>query len=306
LKGELKPSELQSLTFKENWLAHFSHSFSQSVATLAPESFKEGIRRNLFSPFSYRRVGSDSIEKSLKWCESKGVQVLRNVELKDISFDQGKNLSGFEVRTQRPGIFKASQFVICLTAEEAGMISSKIQTALFGTRIQEPEWAWVRYRLQFQGKGPMSQLTRKQLPHHCLVVDDLWLPWSHENLIVLQQTSSKDQFDAWIKIPNTQRFHSQYLTQRAEKIKQVLENKLPENEVMIIDLPLESKATFQKVGPTRHPVFSRALHLLRMHLKIKNISFDSPEYWESLSWEGQFAHQEKIYQQLKSWWDHKE
>jgi hypothetical protein len=45
---------------------------------------------------------------------------------------------------------------------------------------------------------------------------------------------------------------------------------------------------------------------LRARKNVANIYFDSPEYWRALSWEGQFEHQASIFEELKSWWDHKE
>lgn len=307
IQENLNSNQLRNLNFKQSWLAHFSHALTSSVSTLAPESIKEGLKRNLFLPFFVRQVTDQGLEKSLKWCESQGVKVLRDVELKDLSFEEGKKLGSFEVRTDRPGLFKAEQFVVCLTAEECGMLGSKIQSAIFGQQVHEPEWAWVRFRIQFQSEGPVSHLTRDQIPQHCIVIDDLMLPWTHENFLVLQKVSKlKDHFDAWMKIPNAQRFHSQYLQERAKQIKQMLEARVPENQVLLVDLPIEAGSTFQQIGPARHPIFSRALRVLRKKLQVKNVILDSPENWNSLSWEGQFEHQRKIFEVLKAWWDRKE
>jgi len=306
IRGETRIEALRSLSFRETWPAHFSHGLTSSVSTIAPEAFKEGLRRNLFSPFFVRQATSEGFEKSLKWCESKGVKILRGVELKDLSFEESRKLAGFEVRTDRPGIFQAEQFVICLTAEECGMLSHKIQNSLFGNTVHEPEWAWLRYRIRLQGKGPLAHLTRDQIPQHCVVIEDLMLPWTHENLLILQRTPVKDQFDAWMKIPNTQRFHSQYLQERAFKLKTLLESKVPENEMLLLEMPLEAEATFQEVGPARHPIFSRALRILRKDRSVKNLMLHSPESWGSLSWEGQFEYQKDIFKVLKNWWDKKE
>lgn len=306
IQGKVGLEAIRNMSFQETWLAHMSHAFTSSVSTLSPEAYKEGLRRDLFNSFYIRQVGAHGLEKSLQWCESKGVTVLRNVELKDLSFEESKLLSGFEVRTDRPGIFKAEQFVICLTAEECGMLSHKIQNALFGNQVHEPEWAWLRYRIRLQGKGPLAHLTRDQIPYHCILISDLMLPWTHENLLVLQRTQAADQFDAWMKIPNTQRFHSQYLQERALKMRALLESKIPENEMILLEMPVEAETTFQEVGPARHPIFSRALRVLRKNIGIRNVALDSPERWNSLSWEGQFEHQDQIFENLKAWWERKE
>lgn len=298
---------LKGFSFKDSWLAQISHAMTSTVDTLSPEASKEGMRRNLFSPFLIRESTVQGLEKSLKWCEAQGVEVLRHVEVKDLAFRDKQTLGSLEIRQDKPRLFSAEQYVFCLTAEEAGMLSQKVQHVLFGSRILEPEWAWVRYRIQLKERRPLSEMTRHQIPAHCVVIEDLMLPWSHENFVILRRrTGPSDEFDAWMKIPNNQRFQSQYLQERGLKMKAFIEARLPDNEMEILDLPKEASSTFQQVGPARHPIFSRALRSLRTSDQMGNISFDSPEYWKALSWEGQFEHQRQIFQRLKSWWDRKE
>jgi len=298
---------LRRQPFQSNWPAQLAHHLTSSVDTLSTESLKEGLKRPLLEDFYIRQVTPAGHAKSLKWCEEKGVKVLRNVEVKDLVFEERNKIASLEVRTEHPGIFKAEQLVMCLTAEECAMISQKIQQGLFSGGVIEPQWAWMRFRIKLQGQGPLSDLIRDQIPAHCVVIDDLMLPWSHENLMILQRVPQQnDVLDVWMKTPNNQRFNSQYLIARGEKMMEVLERRLPDNQVVLMDLPLEAKSTFQQMGPARQPVFSRAVIGLRTQKSVKNVYFDSPEYWSSLSWEGQFEHQEKIFTELKTWWDHKE
>jgi hypothetical protein len=306
VSGDRKMQDLRAVTFQHSWLAHLAHHLSSSVATLAPESIREGLRQNFFARFHVRVPTANSLEASLKWCESKGVKVLRHVEIKDIAFEEGRNLTSLEIRTDKPGLFQAEQFVLCLTAEECGMLSSKIQNELFANRVQEPEWAWMRYRVKFQGGGELATATRDQVPQACVLIGDLMLPWSHENLLILHRAPMKDHFDAWVKIPHSQRFHSQYLSECGARMKLLLESKVPENVVSIESLPIEAHSTFQKVGPARHPIFSRALRAMRQQAHLQNIYMDSPEYWKSLSWEGQIDHQKTILKNLQNWWQRRE
>ena len=299
-------NKLKKLPFDQNWLSQLSHNLSCSIDTLSTESLKEGMKRNLFEDFYVRQVTVNGHSKSLNWCEQKGVKVLRNVEIKDLVFYEINKIASLEVRTDHLGIFKAEQLVVCLTAEECAMISPKIQQSLFGQGVIEPQWAWMRYRVKMQGEGPLSNLTRDQIPVHCVVIDDLMLPWSHENLMIVQRASQPDSFDVWMKMPNNQRFNSQYLIARGEKMMQALERRLPDNHIVMLALPLEAKSTFQQMGPARQPVYSRTVMGLRPPMNVKNVYLDSPEYWRSLSWEGQFEHQERIHAELKAWWNHKE
>lgn len=302
-----KLAEIRKLPFEKSWMLQFAHHFTASVDTLSTEASKEGLKRNLFENFYIRQASKEGHAKSLKWCEEQGVKVLKDVELKDLVFEERKKVASLEVRIGHPGIFKAERLVFGLTGEECAMISPKIQQSLFGSAVLEPQWAWLRYRVKFQSEGPLSSLTRDQIPVHCVVIEDVMLPWSHENMMVLQRVPQvADTFDVWMKIPNHQRFNSQYLAARGEKMQKVLEHRLPDNQVLMLGLPVEARTTFQHVGPARHPIYSRAVVGLRSKDSLGNVSFDSPEYWRSLSWEGQMEHQDQIYNELKAWWDHKE
>jgi hypothetical protein len=130
------------------------------------------------------------------------------------------------------------------------------------------------------------------------------LPWTAENQIVLQRAGSLETFDAWMRIPHNQRFHSQYLSERALKMKELLEGRLPGHKVEVVRLPAESQSTFLQLGAARHPVFPRSAQKRSAQEGI--VSFHSPEHWKSLSFEGQFAHSQEIFKNLKSWWDRKE
>jgi hypothetical protein len=307
--SELKTSDLKSLEafpFQKNWLMHFAHALASNVATLSTEAAREGMKRNLFSAFSVQIASPESLEHRLKWCEQQGVQVIRDVELKDLSFIEKGQIAGLEIRTTKPGMFKAEQFVLCLTSEESGMINSQVQNALFPKGALEPDWVWVRFEVSIEGRAPLAHLTRSQLPAHFVVIQDLELPWSHENLMIWQKRNQPDSFDVWIKIPNAHRFQKQYLEDRGAEICQIMRQRLPENEFKVTTLPLEANQTFQDLGPTRHPVYSRALRMLRSRFEHANVFFHSPEFWSNLAWEGELEQEQKIKERLVLWWNHKE
>lgn len=92
-----KNSALRGLSFRETWLAHLAHALSSPIDTLSPEAMREGMRRNLFAPFFIRQVTPDGHEKSLRWCESQGVKVLRQVEIKDLGFSEKQKLGSLEI-----------------------------------------------------------------------------------------------------------------------------------------------------------------------------------------------------------------
>ncbi|PIS10104.1 MAG: hypothetical protein COT73_11125 [Bdellovibrio sp. CG10_big_fil_rev_8_21_14_0_10_47_8] len=306
LLGKIKVESLKKMTFAQTWVAHLAHAYSSVVATLLPESFLEGKRLPLFSSFYFRHASRQGLEKSLKWCESLGVQVYRNVELKDVALEDRHSISNLEIKTDRQGLFQAEQFVWCLSSEESGLVSSKVQALLFPKGPVEPEWVWVRYRIRMKDQGPLAEMTRAQLPLHCVVIEDLMLPWTHENMMILIRTQTADQFDVWMKIPNSHRFHRQYLEERGRMMVQYLMARIPDNEVQVAEGPQESHYTFEQIGPSRHPVFSRTLKSELAPKAMKNVTMDSPEQWATLGWEGAFDHQNEILRELTSWWTRKE
>lgn len=300
-------AELGKLPFEERWLASLSPYFTSSIEVSSVEAYREGLRRDIFQDFYYRKVSPYGLTKSLQWCEKCGVRVLKNVEIKDLVFEESQNLVSLEVRTDRPGILQAEQLVFCLTAEESSMISLKVRKTLFGDTPADAMWAWLRYRIKIGG-DPVALRAASQLPNHCLVIDDIFLPWTHNNCIVVNKAADRSDghFDTWVKLPNVQRFNSQYLLEMGSSIAKLLESKIPGSRVQIDELPLESKSTFQQLGPPRHPIFSRALLEQRKFRPHKLVHFDSPEYWQGLSWEGQFQHQDIIFNKIKIWWKIKE
>ena len=199
---------------------------------------------------------------------------------------------------------------VCLTSEEAGRINSTAQSSLFPKLALEPDWVWSRYEISIEGEAHLSHLTRAQLPAHFVVLEDLDLPWSHENLMIWQRRNQMgkqtDSFDVWIKIPNSQRFQRQYLQDRGVGICQTMTKRLPENEFHISTLPLEATKTFQDLGPSRQPVFSRSLKTIHTRFEHANVFFNSPEFWSNLSVEAQFEQEGKIRDRIFQIWQHKE
>ncbi len=314
---------IEAAPFRQNWIAQLAHAWASKVATLSTEALRESAKRNLFSAFFLPAHHAQFLPLSLNWCDAQSVQVLRDVELKDLSLLEKGHVAGLEIRTSKPGIFKAEQFVFCLTSQEAGRIQPRIQKALFGDDVASPEWVWMRYQIQVKNQIRDQAWTRDQLPIHFILIVDLQLPWSHENLMIWQKkfssagpsspsndTENTDtentDYDVWIKIPNAHRFQKQYLQDQAELICQAMKERLPECQLKIQALPLEAELNFEQTGPARQPVYSRTVKVLRPDFHQANQFFHSPEVWSHLAFEAQLEHEEKIRDHLLLWWSAKE
>jgi hypothetical protein len=334
--SQLSKEELRifnQLKFEEKWLAHLAKYLSQSVEEKPAEVLRffdrqniksDFVLRNIMSDFHFRKPSPQGIAQGLSWCESLGVKVIRSVEIKDLVFEESRQLISIEVRTDRPGILQAEQLVVCLTAEEAEKISLKIKKYLFGDSPSQPDWVWLRYRFAFveneQGANdsPSASVAIedlksviKVLPDHFIFIKDEFLNWSHDNFFIAQRAFEKgrkleNQFDCWVKIPHGMRFNTHYLEGIGAGILRHLKERIPGVGVDLVEMPVEGRSTFEQLGPARHPVFSRAMLPVRRAEKGKNLHFDSPEYWNDLSWEGIFNHQDKILTKLKSWWRQRE
>lgn len=300
------PVDIKKMAFSENWLAQFSHSFAAVVSTAQAESLQEGWKQDLFSSLYIRQVTRQGFEKSLQWCRDHGVHVKQNVQIKDLSFNGKNNLAGLEVRTEKLGIFKSEKFVWCMSSEETSMLGSSVLSGLFPAGTIEPEWVWIRYRFRIETLNPRTLFCLEQLPLHCVLIAELNLPWVEENMVVLQRTTSSDLFDAWIRIPNLHRFQRQYLDEKGVVIAQFLEKRIPEHEIKVVQKPIETELTFNQLGPSRHPIFSRAARTRLKYRELENVFFDSPEQWLCLGWKGNFKNQEKILGLLRQWWNKKE
>lgn len=296
---------IKDFSFSENWLAQFAHSFGSCDWIELSESIHAGEKQNLFSSFHFRQATRVGLEKSLQSLEASGVQVIRDVSVLDITFDD-KKVGGFEIKTDRQEIFKAEQFVWSLTSEETGMLSSRIQNVFFPQGPIEPDWAWTRFRIKIKSLDGDAEMIRNQLPHHIVVIEDIMLPWAYENMMVMISTASRELFDIWLRTPCVHRFHRQRIEEQGQKICEILSDRLPRQEVTVSEFPQEASYTFSQLGPVRHPIFKDKA---RKQLKAKsfaNLFLDSPEQWPCLGWDGNLKNQTKIFASLLDWWKKKE
>jgi hypothetical protein len=300
-RNESNSREIQKLPFHENWLAQFSHFWNASISTTAAESLTVGRKINLFDKFSYYRSGQErSLDRSLAVCEKNKVNVFRAKQIKDLAIDKKGVLSGLELQTEKSLILKCERFVWCLSQAETRKLSEKVRGVLFPLGVKYPEWAWVRYRVQIH----KSEKLEHWLPGHFVILGDVYLPWSHENVVVLQKTEADSIFDCWIKIPHAQRFQNAYLQNMAKKIEVLLEKKMAGEDAQIIEWPLEMQMDEQKLGPSPFAIYKKSDHAPK-NKDWDNVQFDGPEYWKSSCNQGKLETEQAHFITLKIWWDKK-
>jgi hypothetical protein len=290
----------KSENFDQTWLSHLAHQWSST--TFGTNKEFQNKPTPLFSSFYMREASRKGLERSLEWCEKNGVAVFKNVELIDLSFLNEKNFSGIEIKAEGSGLLKVDQLVWTLSSEESYFLNEKVARYLYPKGKHLPPWTWVRYRVKIK-----ECIERESLPNHLLLIDKLDLPWTHENFCILKRSSSGEDFDAWIRIPNEQRFNKQYLKDREEKLKALLIQRMPEGQASIFDYPQEFNYNYQQLGPSRFPVFSQSQKEKMQsstlsRKKFANGHFDSPEDWEHFTWESQLQNQTLLADKITLWW----
>ncbi len=291
---------LDAFSFEQSWLLHLAHQWAGTTYKPNARGAGNGEAVPLFSSFLIRQATRNGLEKSLEWLAGKGVEVIRPQQIVDVSFGGGKSITGLELSGENQGLFRLEQIVWMLTSEETYFLNERLGKYLFPEGPLEPEWSWVRYRVSLQ-----QCFERDHLPAHTLVMHDLYSPWTHENMLILQRTTLPDQFDVWMRIPTVQRFNKEYLTVRSLRMRKDLVERMSLSDPQVLSFPQEYYYTYAQLGATRFPVFSQSQDGRRGKVLYSNLHLDGPEMWPHYAWGTYFAHHENIHARLTNWWKEK-
>lgn len=291
---------IESVDFNHSWLLHLSHQWASTTYTSNALGARVGEPLPLMSSFLLRQPSRNGLEGSLEWLKTKGVEVFRPHQIVDASFGSGKQITGLELSGEKQGLFRLEQIVWMLSSEESYFLNERLARYFYPDGPLEPDWCWVRYRLSLQ-----ECFERDHLPLHTLVIQDLYSPWVHENLLVLQRTSLPEQFDVWIRVPNVQRFNKDYLKRRSEVIQKYLLKRMPLAKSEILSYPQEYYYTFAQLGPSRFPVFGVKQNSRRGKSLYRNLYLDGPEVWANYSYGVYYSQHEVIRSRISTWWKEK-
>lgn len=292
---------LKTKNYGESLIARLAHYYGSARFFSLQKALSYGYPSPLFSKFGIKMPTRRGLESGFEWLKKKGVHVIKNANINDISFSDKNSISGIEVHTDRTWLYKCNHVLWLLSSEESSMMSSRVVESLFPRGVLEPTWCWMRYRVKMENSEAI-----KQFPLHFVVINDFELPLTHENYMVFCRTPAADQFDVWMVLPNVQRFNKSYLAEKAEAVKEVMLTRVPNLELNILEYPQEYKYTYNQVGPSRHPIFLNEKSMTFFRREIKNLVFSGPEHWVHLSQEGQFNHQQSLLNSLKIWWRKRE
>jgi hypothetical protein len=297
----LKPEERLKLrqgfsasSFNDNWFVNFAHSFASNRFSQNSEAMHYAKPAPLFSPHSIRRNSRRGYEQNLKWVESWGAKVLKVKDIKDISFNSGY-IQSLEIQSDWSGVLTAGQYIWSLSGVESLHLSPSVANSLF-SQVIWPSWQWQRYRMKFEGADIWQTL-----PPHLVAINDLGLPWTHENFIVMQKSVTASDFDVWMRLPHSQRFHREYLVDKGQKAKEFIESRLPGVRVKLQNHPQEYEYDEKDLGPARYPLYDPQTIAKYKTGSWINLHYDSPEVWDLLDWSSAFQSQAKIVSEISEW-----
>lgn len=277
------------LEFKNNWLEYFAHSFTQTEYSSYNDFKVTAYPNPLMNTFFVRSLSRRSFELSHQWLVNQNIKSSHQTSILDFVSSDGKNITGFELKGEYSGITKFNNLVWGLSSEETYFVNEKLGRKLFPAGKLEPEWLWSRYSIELQPNREVEQL-----PLHSVWIQDLYAPWTHENMLIVQRTTRDQLFDIWIKIPNTQRFNKDYLNYYGQKIIQIWQAKFENVKVEISHYPQEYEYTYQQLGPSRSVQFSKQVASKRFANPFQNVYFSSYESMTNLNKESVYNFQLNI------------
>lgn len=291
---------LKGLAFDDAWLAHFAHQLASTVYSENHRGVEFSVAAPIFTPFTIRRPSKAGWQKGLKACQAAGVKVRSYADVRDLRL-AGKLFDAVEVHDERSGVERGRSLIWALTSGETARLRGSTFETLFPKGETKPSWYWTRFQVEAQGR-----IFAEQLPPHAIMIEDLCLPWTHANFLVVRKSSRDKCLDVWMRIPAWARTEKDYFESLRVKMEKVLEKKLPQAAIHTTVMPVETRVALDKLGPPRWPVFEPGVLSEYHYLKSPNIFFDGPENWMTLDWLGMYRHQNTILEgldKLKAQWD---
>jgi hypothetical protein len=155
-------------------------------------------------------------------------------------------------------------------------------------QITEPLMGWWRNRFAVKGLTNSRSAALARLPYTppvIIAVGSIERPWTHDNLLVLDQVENKIEkksemsvFDVWMRVPYWARADHVYRDEQRVFANQLLSDRFPGTETLWV--------TPSPLGLTAPAV--RMPHILYSHdtgspgAKLQNICFAGPESWQGV------------------------
>lgn len=275
--------------FKKSWLEFLSRSLSSQRDVVFGDQVESEFPLPLMNPFFTRFLSRRSLEKNHQWLQRQNIDAFDQTQILDFALDSNKEITGLEAKGELNGIVHFKTLVWGLSSEETYYYKPQLGKIIYPKGVTEPVWTWARYSVEV-----ILDREMQQLPLHSVWIEDVYAPWTHENLLIWQRTTFENRFNVWILIPNNQRFNQEYIKYYGKKITQKWEKRFETSAAKIQNYPQEYIYTYQDLGPSRW-VRYHSKHQRSIESKdYDNVFFNSYEVWDQLNRETQFQSQKKL------------
>ena len=298
---------LRKQNYKSVWLAHLAHQLTSPVMAENQDALDQAAPAPLFSSFSIRSVEKTGWKNGLRECQGKGVKVYAPAGLKSVRM-HGRGIDAIEISDAVTDscTIGGRTFVWMLSSAETEKLSPGVSRHLFPQGSISEDWFWARYQVELGGK-----FFDEQIPAHLVLISDLFLPWTHANLLILRKrgalagsagspsSSKKPAMDVWLRLPKFARNDDGYFANIKAEIERALIAKIPFAEPRVVKLP------HQVTGPVRFPIFDSSTLEKLKPLKAPNLFFCSVEQSSSQDWLGHYRLQNQTVirlEKLKAQW----
>lgn len=288
-------TELARQPFSQSWLVHLAYQLASHVYRDNAHGMSYGRPLPFFSPWLVRRVSRKGAGHSLDWVMSKGVRIYSGAGVIDISAD-GTLINSIEIQSSWSGAVLGRQFVWMMSGEETQMLSKRIADFLYPKGILKSTWSWIRYRVKL-AKGRYLD----NIPGKFILIGDLFAPWTHANLLIVQRTVQSEDLDVWIRIPSQHRFQRAYLEQKGDEILELLRERIPGCAATINDRPQDYLYEYQELGPSRFPIYREEDIRELRRAQFSNLIYSGVEDWTLLEWSSILRDQIEVVNKLHQW-----
>jgi hypothetical protein len=283
---------LSKQTFGETWFANFAHRICSTKTEENHRSLDQGYAAPFFAPFSIRQASANGALAGYKCVQDAGARAFYRSAVQDIRIGD-RAVEAIEVSREtgvRSEIERGRTFIWMLSSAETNSFPVAVKDALFPAGVIEPEWFWMRYRIEMSNQG-----FDNEIPPYTVLIDDPFLPWTHANVVVLRKRREPRFYDAWIKLPLQKRAAIAELEVHAREIEALLASRAPSLKAKVVSLQPGSGT----IDPVRVPIYSERRLAKLKTLKANNLFFCGPETWQTLDWLGQYREQNVILSRLE-------
>lgn len=259
--------------FTNNWPIQLGHAFSSNQHFPNASAIHPKRPFPLFYNYFLRETSRYSNEQSLERLESEGVKVFKDAMIKDFATQSTKELDGFEIQLGSATQFiQSDKWIWLLSTEETEYLNAEMFTKLFQAKSVACEWNWIRFRMKFEKSENLEPL-----PSQFLMVNDLHLPWSHDNFVQVIRNGTENEFDFWLKLPNLERFRKEYIEQMQRSVLENFKSRIPGVELSKLQMPAEYYYSYEDLGPSPYSLYNeKSLNSLNFK-NWNNLIFDGPE-----------------------------